>query len=126
MLRSLLFLPEHYTNSRQVKIIIRLQNTSSFETTAHVGMTATWNGAVISPITEPRDYAFLAQAWVEVTHPIYLSQQDEAAFLDGTGSLRIYLNAEYPDRGGKTVFILEGRVDPKLDTIDVTKSAWSH
>ena len=113
-------------SSRQVKITVRLQNASSFETTAHVGVTATWNGAVIYPITEPRDYAFTALAWVEVTHPVYLSQQDEAAFLDGTGSLRIYLNAEYPDRGGKTILVLEGRVDPKLDTIDVTKSAWSH
>jgi hypothetical protein len=119
-------------NLRQIKVVIRLQNASSFETTARIAMISTWNGAVIYPRPgsapldyEPRDYAFIAQALLEVTHPVYLSPQDEIAFLDGTGSLRIRLTAEYPDRGGKTVFLLEGRVDPKLDTVDITKATWS-
>jgi hypothetical protein len=112
-------------NSHRVTILVALQNTSSFETTAHVSLIGSWNDVPIPPINEPRDFAFAPQGWVEVSVPIYLSLQDEAAFLSGTGTLRARLTAEYPDREGKTTFILEGRIDPKFDTIDIMKSTWN-
>ncbi len=110
-----------------IYVRVALHNSSQFATSATVGWAFFWRGNPVQPSQPSRVLGFPpGNDQTELSADVTLSPEDYAGFTANRGKLTIRVTAEYPDRDGRTLYVMDGEADAKSDRLNITNSDWHH
>jgi len=114
---------------QEVYVIVRLANSTQFETVAHCAIRFLVDGT--PPADDPnagpaeRTFAFAPPpTFTELSYTAHL-RDNYPRFINRELKLTVRVTADYPDRGGRTLYTLEGTIIPGLEHVDVIRSDWN-